>query len=286
MVLSLASQAAVSLENNLLYQEIETLFEGFVKASVQAIESRDPTTSGHSNRVAVYTVSLAKAVDKTTSGSYRGVSFTPEHLKEIRYASLLHDFGKVGVREHVLVKAKKLYPDQLKLVKTALRLHAEGDAVRPHEGAVRLPPRAGAGRVPPLKEEHRPKRSRVSGRDRTLPAGQSSTANEPDGARRGAVTDPRRDPRQDLRGRREGCIPFLTDDEYIKLKHPEGQPRRGGAQGDREPRHAYLPVPEHDPLDQGDAEHSRHRLRPPREAERQRLSPRNTRRRRSRSRRA
>ena len=52
LVLSLASQAAVSLENNNLYQDIETLFEGFVKASVQAIESRDPTTSGHSNRVA------------------------------------------------------------------------------------------------------------------------------------------------------------------------------------------------------------------------------------------
>jgi HD-GYP domain-containing protein (c-di-GMP phosphodiesterase class II) len=116
-VRSLASQAAVSLENNLLYQEIETLFEGFVKASVQAIESRDPTTSGHSNRVAVYTVSLAKAVDRLDAGTYRDVHFTSEHLKEIRYASLLHDFGKVGVREHVLVKAKKLYPAQSDLVK-------------------------------------------------------------------------------------------------------------------------------------------------------------------------
>ncbi len=117
LVMSLASQAAVSLENNLLYQEIETLFEGFVKASVQAIESRDPTTSGHSNRVAIYTVGLAKAVDRIESGSYRDVRFTLEHLKEIRYASLLHDFGKVGVREHVLVKAKKLYGHQLELVK-------------------------------------------------------------------------------------------------------------------------------------------------------------------------
>ena len=117
MVLSLASQAAVSLENNLLYEEIETLFEGFVKASVQAIESRDPTTSGHSNRVAVYTVSLAKAVDRVDNGAWAGTHFTAEHLKEIRYASLLHDFGKVGVREHVLVKAKKLYPAQMDLVK-------------------------------------------------------------------------------------------------------------------------------------------------------------------------
>jgi HD-GYP domain-containing protein (c-di-GMP phosphodiesterase class II) len=116
-VLSLASQAAVSLENNLLYQEIETLFEGFVKASVQAIESRDPTTSGHSNRVAVYTVSLAKVVDRVGDGAYAETHFTAEHLKEIRYASLLHDFGKVGVREHVLVKAKKLYPAQMDLLK-------------------------------------------------------------------------------------------------------------------------------------------------------------------------
>jgi HD-GYP domain-containing protein (c-di-GMP phosphodiesterase class II) len=116
VVLSLASQAAVSLENNRLYQEIEKLFEGFVNASVQAIESRDPTTSGHSSRVAVYTESLARAVDRGGIGVYKDTHFTDEHLKEIRYASLLHDFGKVGVRENVLVKAEKLYPDQLKLV--------------------------------------------------------------------------------------------------------------------------------------------------------------------------
>ena len=120
LLLSLASQAAVSLENNRLYQEIETLFEGFVQASVLAIESRDPTTSGHSNRVAIYTVSLAQAVERADFGAYRGTRFTDEHIKEIRYASLLHDFGKVGVREHVLVKAKKLYPDQIELVKLRL----------------------------------------------------------------------------------------------------------------------------------------------------------------------
>ncbi len=120
VILSLASQAAVSLENNLLYGEIETLFEGFVKASVLAIESRDPTTSGHSHRVAEYTVSLAHALERAGTAAYRGVQFTDMEIKEIRYASLLHDFGKVGVREHVLVKAKKLYPDQLELLKLRL----------------------------------------------------------------------------------------------------------------------------------------------------------------------
>lgn len=115
--MSLASQAAVAWENRRLYEEVEALFEGFVRASVTAIEQRDPTTSGHSLRVAGYTESLAKAVTRETSGRYAGVEFSPEQLKEVRYAALLHDFGKVGVREEVLVKAKKLYPLQLQVVR-------------------------------------------------------------------------------------------------------------------------------------------------------------------------
>src|ERR1700680_1220949 len=113
LALSLASQAAVAYENGHLYQDIETLFEGFVQASVKAIEQRDPTTSGHSQRVSRMTVCLAEAVDRVETGSYAGMRFSPEHMKEIRYAALLHDFGKVGVREEVLVKAKKLYPQQM-----------------------------------------------------------------------------------------------------------------------------------------------------------------------------
>ena len=113
---SLASQAAVSLENNLLYREIESLFEGFVRASVLAIESRDPTTFGHSERVAKLTVGLADAVDRSDSGPYKEINFTRQDIREIRYASILHDFGKVGVREEVLIKAKKLYPSQLDLI--------------------------------------------------------------------------------------------------------------------------------------------------------------------------
>jgi len=114
---SLASQAAVALENSLLYQAIHNLFEGFVKASVTAIEARDPTTSGHSFRVANLTVALAETVDRAGSGPYAALHFTREQMRELRYASLLHDFGKVGVREEVLVKAKKLYPAQLELIR-------------------------------------------------------------------------------------------------------------------------------------------------------------------------
>jgi HD-GYP domain-containing protein (c-di-GMP phosphodiesterase class II) len=114
---ALASQAAVAIENGRLYEDIERLFEGFVTAAVTAIESRDPTTSGHSGRVATLTVGLAEVVDRSNDGPYRHVTFTRAQLRELRYAGLLHDFGKVGVREQVLVKEKKLYPEDLDLIR-------------------------------------------------------------------------------------------------------------------------------------------------------------------------
>jgi HD-GYP domain-containing protein (c-di-GMP phosphodiesterase class II) len=117
LVSALASQAAVSIENGLLYEDIERLFEGLVTAAVTAIESRDPTTSGHSSRVATLTVRLAEAVDRGGEGPYHDVRFTREQMRELRYAGLLHDFGKVGVREQVLVKQKKLYPQDLDIIK-------------------------------------------------------------------------------------------------------------------------------------------------------------------------
>ena len=110
--LSLASQAAVAYENSRLYRDIENLFDGFVNAAVKAIEQRDPTTSGHSQRVSDMTVALAEAADRESRGMYADLRFSREQMKEIRYAALLHDFGKVGVREEVLIKAKKLYPLQ------------------------------------------------------------------------------------------------------------------------------------------------------------------------------
>lgn len=137
---ALASQAAVALESARLHAEVQALFEGFVRASVHAIEQRDPTTRGHSQRVADLTVELAKAADRTSAGVFRDASFDREALREIQYAGLLHDFGKVGVREEVLVKAKKLHGHQLQLVlarfdhmRTALQLElfqAQLEAVR------------------------------------------------------------------------------------------------------------------------------------------------------------
>ncbi|HJW09844.1 MAG TPA: HD domain-containing phosphohydrolase [Holophagaceae bacterium] len=118
---SLAGQAGVAVKNAELRTEIEALFEGFVNASVTAIESRDPVTSGHSGRVANLTVGLAEAVNLTRHGIFGELHFSDRQLREIRYASLLHDFGKVGVREQVLVKAKKLDPEKLEIILQRLR---------------------------------------------------------------------------------------------------------------------------------------------------------------------
>jgi HD-GYP domain-containing protein (c-di-GMP phosphodiesterase class II) len=114
---ALAAQAGIALENALLYGEIQRIFDGFVHASVRAIEQRDPTTSGHSQRVASLACTLAETVDASSEGLYAAARFSREQLRELHYASLLHDFGKIGVREQVLVKAKKLYPHELQAIR-------------------------------------------------------------------------------------------------------------------------------------------------------------------------
>ncbi|NEX62793.1 HD domain-containing phosphohydrolase [Noviherbaspirillum galbum] len=115
------AETAVALKNFQLYSDIERLLDGFVRASVQAIEERDPATAGHSFRVADFAERLAVAVDRDTGKELREVAFSLDQLREIRYAALLHDFGKVGVRENVLCKEKKLHPHEMRLLDERFR---------------------------------------------------------------------------------------------------------------------------------------------------------------------
>ncbi|MGA7991532.1 MAG: HD domain-containing phosphohydrolase [Thermoanaerobaculia bacterium] len=113
LVLSLATQAAVCLKANQLTASIRRLFEDFAQAAIVAVEQRDPTTAGHSNRVATLTVEMAGLVDRAAEGPYASVSFSREEMREIFTAALLHDFGKISIPERVLVKAKKIEVDGL-----------------------------------------------------------------------------------------------------------------------------------------------------------------------------
>jgi HD-GYP domain-containing protein (c-di-GMP phosphodiesterase class II) len=122
VVRSLASQAAISIERNFLQESIENLFEGFVRASVKVIESRDPCTFGHSERVAELTVQLGREVNSVRHGYFSSLYFDDRQIQEMRYAALLHDFGKVGVPERVLNKQKKLHPEQLAQIQARFSL--------------------------------------------------------------------------------------------------------------------------------------------------------------------
>lgn len=119
---ALASQSAIAIENRRLIESIRRLFEGFVQASVTAIEQRDPTTSGHSFRVADLSVALANCLNNSNLKQYRHQRINNKDLRQLKYAALLHDFGKVGVKESVLTKAKKLTDHQLDVIKYRIRL--------------------------------------------------------------------------------------------------------------------------------------------------------------------
>ncbi|RJG00410.1 HD domain-containing phosphohydrolase [Noviherbaspirillum sedimenti] len=121
MLTGVCAEAAVALKNFQLYSDIERLLDGFVRASVQAIEERDPVTAGHSFRVSAYAEHFAMAVDRADSPELRQLVFSKDQLREIRYAALLHDFGKVGVREHVLRKEKKLHHADMRMLEHRFR---------------------------------------------------------------------------------------------------------------------------------------------------------------------
>jgi HD-GYP domain-containing protein (c-di-GMP phosphodiesterase class II) len=122
---AVASQAAVAIQKNGLLADISNLFESFVLASVKAIEQRDPSTSGHSFRVAETTIALLEALPVSGLARFRRLKLSAEHLKEVRYAALLHDFGKVGVPERVLLKARKLTSERLTTLRYRIELQKE-----------------------------------------------------------------------------------------------------------------------------------------------------------------
>lgn len=114
---AVASQAAIAIENNRMIHQIQTQFEAFVRAAITAVESRDPATSGHSLRVTHMAGVIARAINEVDAGPLKDVYYTPTQLKELELASLLHDFGKVYIDLELFLKAKKLLPKDLEILR-------------------------------------------------------------------------------------------------------------------------------------------------------------------------
>ncbi|RMH40817.1 MAG: GAF domain-containing protein [Deltaproteobacteria bacterium] len=221
LAVALAAQAGIALENALLYDEVRTLFEGFVHASVTAIEARDPTTSGHSQRVADLTVGLAKVVDRCDRGPYADLRFSYDEIKQIEYASLLHDFGKVGVREHVLVKAKKLYAHEEELVRQRFNFIRKAIEAEQLERKVRYLLEASRDRAAEqLEAIDRDARAKLTEIDEFLQF--ILAANEPTVLERGGferIADIARRTYRDVDGSER---PYLTEREAMALQIPRG----------------------------------------------------------------
>jgi HD-GYP domain-containing protein (c-di-GMP phosphodiesterase class II) len=122
---ALGGLAAAFLENAKLYRELDLLLEAVVSAFSRAIDDRDPCTSGHTRRVTRLSLNLARAVHACTDPPFDRVAYTRERFRQLRYAALLHDVGKIGVREHVLCKAEKLPAGGLENLRLRLELLRE-----------------------------------------------------------------------------------------------------------------------------------------------------------------
>ncbi|MCW5548381.1 MAG: GAF domain-containing protein [Opitutaceae bacterium] len=117
---SLASQAAMALTNRLLLQQLEDLFESFIKLLNKAIDEKSPYTAGHCDRVPILTMLLAEAVHATDRGPLAAWRMNDKDRYELKIAGLLHDCGKVTTPVHIVDKATKLQTihDRIELIAT------------------------------------------------------------------------------------------------------------------------------------------------------------------------
>jgi HD-GYP domain-containing protein (c-di-GMP phosphodiesterase class II) len=99
---ALANQVAIAIENANLFQELKQAFYYTAMALAEAIEIRDPYTGGHTKRVMDYSITIGKAM-----------GLSRKELEHLELAAILHDVGKIGVKDNILLKKGKLSPEEL-----------------------------------------------------------------------------------------------------------------------------------------------------------------------------
>ncbi len=117
---SLASQAAIALGHSLLIEQMEDLFESFIKVINLTIEEKSPHTGSHCQRVPELTMMLAEAAHRANEGPLAAFAMSDRDRYELKIAGLLHDCGKVTTPVHVVDKESKLQTiyDRIGLIDT------------------------------------------------------------------------------------------------------------------------------------------------------------------------
>jgi len=117
---TLASVAGISVSNAFNFEGIQTLMNAILQALAEAIDSRDPFTAGHSERVAHLAVACSYLLSQDSA--FEDIHFSDPELREIYYAGILHDVGKIGIKEDVLTKKTRLPKRRLDVVKARFQL--------------------------------------------------------------------------------------------------------------------------------------------------------------------
>jgi len=124
LVQSLASQAAITLENKKLIDAQKNLLESFIKMIAKAIDAKSPYTGAHCERVPTLTSMLAAAACDATEGFFTDFNLSDEEKYELHIAGWMHDCGKVTTPVHIMDKTTKLetISDRIELVETRFEL--------------------------------------------------------------------------------------------------------------------------------------------------------------------
>lgn len=132
IVESLASQAGIALDNQLLLDGQKELLESFIKMIAAAIDAKSPYTGDHCERVPVLAEMFAHSLCETRDGTFAGFSLSEEEWYELRIAAWLHDCGKVVTPVHVMDKATKLETifDRIEVIRTRFEVLRQQAQIR------------------------------------------------------------------------------------------------------------------------------------------------------------
>jgi len=119
LTLSLASQAAVSITNTNLIEDLENLLESFLKSIIYALRRKSSYTANHIHKMVALSKMIANEINKDTT-VYKDKNFSEDELKQINFASLMHDVGKLATPDYILDKSTKLdgLYDRVEVIKT------------------------------------------------------------------------------------------------------------------------------------------------------------------------